>query len=62
MAHTEFGTRLLQRIFGILGEKITVEREPKLEGRSITAIIGRSTGGKKIDAEVKNQESAAQTN
>lgn len=42
MAHVEFGFDLLQRIFGILGDKITVEREPKLEGRSITAIIGKS--------------------
>lgn len=44
MAHTEFGFALLQKIFGLLGEKITIDREPKLEGRSITAIIGRAKG------------------
>lgn len=42
MAHTEFGFQLLNKIFEMLGDKVTVEREPKLEGRSITAIIGRS--------------------
>lgn len=52
MAHTEFGFRLLQKIFGILGDKITVDRDPKLEGRSITAIIGKSKGGHS-----QNQES-----
>lgn len=44
MAHTEFGFALLKKIFGILGEKITIDRDPKLEGRSITAIIGRAKG------------------
>lgn len=43
MGHQELGFQLLNRIFEQLGDKITVEREPKLEGRSITAIIGRST-------------------
>ncbi len=55
MAHTEFGMELLNRIFGILGDQIVVEREPKLEGRSITAIIGLSNGVK--NAEVENKES-----
>lgn len=57
MAHTENGFHLLQRIFGILGDKISIDREPKLEGRSITAIIGRSKGGNKPneDKEVQTQ-------
>ena len=42
MAHTEFGFNLLKRIFEDLKDKISIERDPKLEGRSITAIIGRS--------------------
>jgi translation initiation factor IF-3 len=47
MAHVEFGYNLLIKIFETLGNKIAIEREPKLEGRSITAIIGRSKGGPK---------------
>ncbi len=44
MAHPEFGFQLLQKILGILGDKVAVEREPKMEGRSITAIVGKSKG------------------
>lgn len=45
MAHTEFGFKLLQKILTNLGDKVAIEREAKLEGRSLTAIIGRSKGG-----------------
>lgn len=45
MAHTEFGFELLQKIFQRFNGKISIEREPKLEGRSITAIIGKGKGG-----------------
>ncbi len=57
MAHPEFGFDLLKKIFTQLGDKIAIEREPKMEGRSITAIIGRSKGGNQaaVDAE-KNHE------
>lgn len=60
MAHTELGYQLLNRIFAFLGDRIEIEREPKLEGRSITVIIGRATGKKetKQDAQAKNQEVA----
>lgn len=47
MAHPEFGYQLLNKIFERFGDKISIEREPKFEGRSITAIIGRSKGGSK---------------
>ncbi len=47
MAHTEFGFQLLNKIFESMGDKISIEREPKLEGRSITAIVGKSRGPKK---------------
>lgn len=46
MAHLEFGFQLLKKIFDMFGDKIAIEREPKVEGRSITAIIGRSKGNK----------------
>ncbi len=45
MAHLNFGFDLLNKIFGILGDKIQIEREPKVEGRSITVIIGKNKGG-----------------
>lgn len=47
MAHTYLGFELLNRCLGLLGDKVEVEREAKLEGRSITLIIGRSRGGNK---------------
>lgn len=53
MAHLEFGYNLLRRIFERLGDRIVIEREPKLEGRSITAIIGRSKGTTKHEEEKK---------
>src|SRR5258708_1063028 len=60
MAHTEFGFQLLKKIFDQFGERIAIEREPKMEGRSITAIIGRSKGGNQAaNAESKNHESEA---
>lgn len=45
MAHTNLGFELLNRCLGLLGDKVGIEREAKLEGRSITLIIGRSRGG-----------------
>lgn len=51
MAHLEFGFNLLNKIFANFGDRIVIEREPKLEGRSITAIIGRAKGSSKKDHE-----------
>lgn len=42
MAHLELGMRLLNKIFDKFGGRIIIERAPKIEGRSITAIIGKS--------------------
>ena len=53
MAHTEFGHQLLQKVFGIMGDKISIEREPKQEGRSITVIIGKGKG-EKVNEDQKN--------
>lgn len=41
MGHLNLGFELLNKISGIMGDKIQIEREPKVEGRSITIIIGR---------------------
>ncbi len=45
MAHVDIGFALLQRVMDVLGEKVGIERDAKLEGRSITMIIGRNRGG-----------------
>lgn len=46
MAHLNLGFELLNKAFGMLGDKINVEREPKVEGRSITAIVGKGKPAK----------------
>lgn len=49
MAHVDIGFTLLKRVMEILGDKVGVERDAKLEGRSITLIIGRNRGtGKQV--------------
>ena len=45
MAHLELGFNILNKIFAQFGDKLTIERPAKVEGRSITAIIGRGKGG-----------------
>ena len=45
MGNMQIGFDLVKRIFAQFGERISIEREPKVEGRSITTIIGRSKGG-----------------
>jgi translation initiation factor IF-3 len=47
MAHTEFGYQLLRKIFEQFGDRISIEREPRQEGRNITAIIGKAKAAKK---------------
>lgn len=54
MAHVDIGFGLLNRVMEILGDKVGVERDAKLEGRSITLIIGRNRGGKNDKSETKN--------
>ena len=49
MAHVDIGFDLLKRVMEILGEKVGIEREAKLEGRSITLLIGRSRGNNPIN-------------
>jgi translation initiation factor IF-3 len=56
MAHPEFGFQLLDKIFASLEGKINIEREPKMEGRSITVIIGRYRGGNNKPEEEKINE------
>jgi translation initiation factor IF-3 len=39
MSHTEFGFELIQKILEEVKEFCTIEKPPKLEGRSLTAIL-----------------------
>ena len=50
MAHVDIGFALLKRVMDILGDKVGIERDAKLEGRSITLIIGRNRLGAKHEA------------
>lgn len=70
MGHQELGYQILDKILAQLGDKIMVERPAKMEGRSITMIIGRNTGGsketepkeseeKKDESETENQKSVS---
>lgn len=57
MGHQELGRVVLQKILTLMGERIQVEREAKFEGRSLTAILGRSSGTKPQKQE-KEEEKA----
>lgn len=55
MIHPEAGHNVLNQVFAYFGDRVAIDREPKFEGRTLTAIIGLSKGDKK-NAETKNQE------
>lgn len=60
MAHQELGYQVLQEALTQLGDKVGVEREPKLEGRKLSMIVGKSKGGnhaKTEDQEINTEES-----
>lgn len=47
MTHPELGHQVLNEALSLLGEKASVEREPKFEGRRLSIIITKTKGGKK---------------
>lgn len=53
MGHQELGYGVLNKIMAHLGEKVQTERDPKMEGRSITVILGKNRGGNKINEKVQ---------
>lgn len=53
MAHPELGHRVLENSLNLLGDKITVDRPPKFEGRKLSMIIGKNKGGPVIKEEAK---------
>lgn len=56
MAHQELGYRVLQQALTLLGGKVGVEREPKMEARKLSMIVGKSKGGIKEDGQDENQK------
>lgn len=56
--HPEFGHEILQKMIGGLADVSKVEREPRLEGKQIIAIISPE---RKKHAKEENQESSSQT-
>lgn len=57
MAHPETGHHVVGQALAFLGDRITIERETKFEGRNLTTIVGpaKKTGGEQ--GEAKNAES-----
>lgn len=41
MSHPELGHKVLNQVLQLLGAKITVDREPKFEGRKLSVILGK---------------------
>lgn len=52
MGHPELGHKVLNQVLLLLGEKATVEREPKFEGRKLSLIVGRIKHAKTEDQKV----------
>ena len=44
MAHPEVGNKVLIQALTLLGESISIEREPKFEGRNLSVIVTRAKG------------------
>lgn len=56
MAHPELGHKVLKKVLVLLGDKATVERETRFEGRRLSIIVAKAKGGKTQDAKTKNQK------
>lgn len=56
----EYGPEVMGRIMTFLGDKVMFEREPKFEGRSYTAIVGRNrvarVESKEVNAKDEKQD------
>lgn len=53
MAHQDVGRSVLDKALAHFGDKIMVEREPKMEGRNLSVIISKGKGTK--DAKTEEQ-------
>lgn len=59
MAYPQFGQQVLQKALELLGDKVTIEREAKMEGRKMSMILGKAKANPKIE-EKKEQENETQ--
>ncbi|MBI2314603.1 translation initiation factor IF-3 [Candidatus Daviesbacteria bacterium] len=53
MAHQEIGYRVLQEALTLLGDKVAVEKDAKMEGRKLSMIVAKNKGVKS-NAETEN--------
>lgn len=56
MAHQDLGYKVLQEALALLGDKVGVDKDPKMEGRKLSMIVGKNKGGKKEDEQTENKE------
>ena len=54
MAHQDLGYKVLQEALALLGDKVGIDKDPKMEGRKLSMIVGKSKGGN--NAETENKE------
>ncbi len=55
MAHQDLGYKILKEALDLLGDKVAVERDPKMEGRKLSLIVGKTKGGIKTNAKTENE-------
>ncbi|MBI2330196.1 translation initiation factor IF-3 [Candidatus Daviesbacteria bacterium] len=55
MAHQEIGYKVLQEAINRLGDKAVIEKEPKMESRKLSMILGKGKGGAQ-HAEAENKQ------
>ena len=46
MAHPELGHKVLNEAITLLGDKVSIEREARFEGRNLSIILSKNRGGK----------------
>lgn len=51
MTHQDLGYRVLQEALALLGDKAGVERDPKMEGRKLSMIVGKTKGNTYVKTE-----------
>lgn len=52
LAHKELGFKVLDETLALLGDKVSVEREARFEGRNLSIILSKSRGGNKVEEAV----------
>ena len=52
MAHRELGHNVLNEALALLGDKVSVEREARFEGRNLSIILSKSRAGKVSENQV----------